>query len=30
VVHVPEDVEVRRVDLSSELQVLGYHLHLSS
>jgi redox-sensing transcriptional repressor len=27
VVHLPEDVEVRGVDLSTELQVLGYHLH---
>ena len=30
VVQVPEGVEVRRVDLSTELQVLGYHLHLLS
>jgi len=28
VIHVPDGVEVRRVDLSTELQVLGYHLHL--
>lgn len=27
VVHLPDEVEVRRVDLSTELQVLGYHLH---
>lgn len=30
VVQVPDDVEVRRVDLSTELQVLGYHLHLQA
>jgi redox-sensing transcriptional repressor len=29
VVKVPDDVEVRRVDLSTELQVLSYHLHRS-
>ena len=29
-VQVPEGVEVRRVDLSTELQVLGFHLHRSS
>ena len=29
VIQVPEGVEVRRVDLSTELQVLGYHLHLA-
>ena len=29
VLQVPEGVEVRRVDLSTELQVLGYHLHLA-
>ncbi|MFH2073431.1 MAG: redox-sensing transcriptional repressor Rex [Actinomycetota bacterium] len=28
VIQVPDGVEVRRVDLSTELQVLGYHLHL--
>jgi len=28
IIRVPEGVEVRRVDLSTELQVLGYHLHL--
>jgi len=28
VIQVPNGVEVRRVDLSTELQVLGYHLHL--
>lgn len=28
IVQVPDGVEVRRVDLSTELQVLGYHLHL--
>ena len=28
VIRVPDGVEVRRVDLSSELHVLGYHLHL--
>jgi redox-sensing transcriptional repressor len=30
VIQVPDGVEVRRVDLSTELQVLGYHLHLMS
>jgi redox-sensing transcriptional repressor len=29
VVKLPDDVEVRRVDLSTELQVLSYHLHRS-
>ncbi|MCB2223859.1 MAG: redox-sensing transcriptional repressor Rex [Actinobacteria bacterium] len=28
VVRAPDGVEIRRVDLSTELQVLGYHLHL--
>lgn len=27
VIRVPEDVEVRRVDLATELQVLSYYLH---
>ncbi|MCH7668451.1 MAG: redox-sensing transcriptional repressor Rex [Acidobacteria bacterium] len=27
VVHVPADVALRRVDLSTELQILTYHLH---
>jgi len=30
VIQVPEGVEVRRVDLSTELQVLGYHLRLTT
>lgn len=30
VIQVPDGVEVRRVDLSTELQVLGYHLRLST
>lgn len=30
VIQVPDGVEVRRVDLSTELQVLGYHLHLAT
>lgn len=28
IIQVPAGVEVRKVDLSNELQVLGYHLHL--
>jgi redox-sensing transcriptional repressor len=28
-VQVPEGVEIRRLDLSTELRVLGYHLHLA-
>lgn len=28
VIHLSEGIEVRSVDLSTELQVLGYHLHL--
>jgi redox-sensing transcriptional repressor len=27
VIRVPDDVEVRRVDFSNELRVLGYHIH---
>jgi redox-sensing transcriptional repressor len=27
VVHVPEDVDLRQVDLATELQILGYHQH---
>lgn len=30
VIQVPDGVEVRRVDLSTELQVLGYHLRLTT
>lgn len=30
VVRAPDNVEVRRVDLSTELQVLSYHLHRSN
>ena len=30
VIQVPDGVEVRRVDLSTELQVLGYHLRLTA
>lgn len=30
VIQVPDGVEVRRLDLSTELRVLGYHLHRST